>query len=125
VTEADVIAHWRKGAYDELASAKLLRDGGQYARALFHCHLAVEKALKVLFMREHRREAPFTHDLLRIAAQLPRPWTGDEKRLLADLTGYAIAARYDDPQWAQREATTANTETWIRRVESLLPSLLP
>src|SRR5262245_34735285 len=46
VTEADVIAHWRQGVRNELASAQLLRDGGQYEASLFHCHLAVEKALK-------------------------------------------------------------------------------
>jgi HEPN domain-containing protein len=125
VTEADVIAHWRKGARDELASANLLHEGGQYPGALFHCHLAVEKALKAMYMEEHRTEAPLTHDLLQIALQLPRAWSEEEKQLLADLTEYAVAARYDDPVWAEREATADNVTAWIRRVTSLLSSLLP
>ena len=75
MTEADVIAHWRKGARNELESAKLLRKGGQYAASLFHCHLAIEKALKVLYTQEKSGEAPLTHDLLQIALQLKRVWT--------------------------------------------------
>ncbi len=124
MTETEVIAHWRKGAWDEWKSAQLLCDGGQYAAALFHCHLAVEKALKARFMARHRREAPLTHDLLQIALQLDRAWTQPERQLLADLTGYAIAARYDDPLWAASEATAANAAGWIRKVETLLSSLL-
>jgi HEPN domain-containing protein len=125
VTESDILAHRRKGARDELTSAKLLFEGGQYPGALFHCHLATEKALKALYMAEHRKEPPFTHDLLQIALLLPRAWTDEEQRLLADLTGYAIAARYDDPPWAAREATQEKVADWITRVETLLSTLLP
>ncbi|MDO8648863.1 MAG: HEPN domain-containing protein [Candidatus Peregrinibacteria bacterium] len=123
MTEADVIAHWRTGALSELQSAKLLQQGKQYAAALFHCHLAVEKALKSNFIQEHRKAAPLTHDLLQIALQLNRTWTDDEKKLFADLTGYAVAARYDDPVWAEREATSSNVAAWIKRIDVLLSSL--
>jgi len=75
-------------------------------------------------MEQRRTEAPLSHDLLQIALQIGRSWTDDEKRSLADLTEYAVAARYDDPVWAGREATAANVTTWIARVESLLSSLL-
>jgi HEPN domain-containing protein len=125
VTEADVIAHWQNGARAEVESAKLLLAGGQYPGALFHCHLAVEKALKAVYMRNCRKEPPLTHDLLQIAAQLPRVWTNAGKQLLADLTGYAVAARYDDPGWAEREAAAVSATSWIRRVDALISSLLP
>jgi HEPN domain-containing protein len=125
VTDTEVIAHWRKGAWDELTSARLLCDGGQYPAALFHCHLAVEKALKARFMAQHGRDAPLTHDLPQIALQLDRGWTDAEKQDLADLTAYAIAARYDDPLWAQREATAEKAEAWIQKVDALLTTLLP
>ncbi len=124
MTEADVIAHWRKGSQSELQSAKILCTGGQYSGALFHCHLAVEKGLKALYMEQHRTDAPMTHDLLQIALQLEKPWTGDEKKLFADLTEYAVAARYDDPMWAEREATNENVCFWLQRIELLLSSLL-
>jgi hypothetical protein len=36
-----------------------------------------------------------------------------------------MAARYDDPVWAAREATVDNVAAWIRRIEALLSALLP
>lgn len=125
MTESDVIAHWKKSARDELRSARLLCEGGQYASVLFHCHLAVEKALKALFMEQFKKEAPMTHDLPRIASELGRNWTKEEKIIFADLTGYAVAARYDDPAWAEQEATLENADSWIFRVDGLLSTLLP
>lgn len=124
MTEADVIAHWRRGARDEMESASLLCDGGKYAGALFHCHLAVEKTLKAEFMEGHRKEAPLTHDLLQLAMQLTHPWTEQEKKILADLTEYAIIARYDDPLWAEQEATKKNVTDWIAKVDKLISPFL-
>src|SRR4051812_14793322 len=46
VTTEDVIAHWRKGAKNALRVAVLAHEDGEHELALFHCHLAVEKALK-------------------------------------------------------------------------------
>ena len=124
MTEADVIAYWRKGSQSELHSAKILCTEGQYSGALFHCHLAVEKALKALYMEQRRTGAPMTHDLLQIALQLKRPWTEEEKKLFADLTEYAVAARYDDPMWAEHEATNENVCLWLQRIDLLLSTLL-
>lgn len=125
MTEADIIEHWRKGAREEMQSARLLHEGGRQTAALFHCHLAVEKALKALYMEQYRREAPFTHDLTKLAIQIQRPWTEDEKQMLADLTGFSVAARYDDLLWAENEATTANVLSWIQRIDTFLSSVLP
>ena len=125
MTEADVIAHWRNGARKELQSAKLLFDGGQYAGTLFHCHLAVEKALKAQFMDQHRKNPPMTHDLERLALELKQSWTPDELELFQDLTQYAIAARYDDPVWAEHEATSENASHWVNVGQTFLNTLLP
>jgi len=125
MTEADIIARWRKGAQDEIQAAKLLHDGGSQTSALFHCHLSVEKALKALYMEQHRKDAPFTHDLTKIALQLQRTWTDDEKQLLADLSGFAVTARYDEPLWTENEATESNVRLWIRKVEAFISSVLP
>ncbi len=125
MTENDIIAHWRKGARDALEAARLLHDNGKYALALFDVHLAVEKALKAAFMEEHRKAAPPSHNLLLIAQQLSRTWTDEQKRRLDYLTQYAIAARYDDPPWAQREATEENSARLLGEGESFLSLLLP
>lgn len=125
MTEDDVIAHWRKGAQESLRLAKHAHNDGSYALSLFHLHLALEKALKALYMEQKRMEAPLTHDLLEIALQLDRPWTDEEKNHLSQMTEYAVAARYDDPLWAEREATVETSKNWTTRTEKFLSLLLP
>ena len=125
MTETEVIDHWRNGARSELQSAKLLADGGQYSGALFHCHLAVEKGLKAQYMEELREEPPPTHNLVFVAEKLKREWSDDEKRQLDSLTQYAVAARYDDPAWAEHEATAENAARWIEYTDHFLTTLLP
>ncbi|HLD71116.1 MAG TPA: HEPN domain-containing protein [Candidatus Peribacteraceae bacterium] len=125
MTEADVIAHWRKGAKDALEMAQLACDAGKYDHALFNCHLAVEKALKVQYMTELRQEAPYTHDLFFLARKLSHVWTKEQEKQFAYLTEYAVAARYDNPQWAQQEATKENSLRWIAVSTALVSSLIP
>ncbi len=125
VTEDDVIRHWRMRAEESLQVAKLTHEDGHYAHALFNCHLAVEKALKAQYMDERREEAPPVHDLFLIAKSLRRQWTKVEEEQLGYLTQYAVAARYDDPDWAKAEATEENSARWIAATQDFLSFLLP
>ena len=120
-----MIAHWRKGASDSLSLAKRAHTDGSYALALFHCQLAVEKALKALYMDERREAVPPTHNLVLIAGGLKHSWSVEERRELDYLTQYAVAARYDDPVWAEHEATAENSTHWLAVTERYLSNLLP
>lgn len=124
MTEADVIAHWQQGARDALIVAQAAHEKEKYALAIFNAHFAVEKALKAKHMQEHKKDAPFTHDLFSLAQGLSRTWTAEEKKQLAYLTEYAVAARYHDAPWALREATEENSKRWLAISEGLLSSLL-
>jgi len=125
MTEADIIAHWRKGARESLSLAGRAHEDKSYTLALFHCQLAVEKALKAQHMEEKKEEALPTHNLVLLADQLKRSWSEEERRQLDYLTQYGVRARYDDPFWAQQEATEANSNTWIVVATRLLTLLLP
>lgn len=125
MTRASIIAHWRKGAADALESAELLHNAEKFALALFACHLAVEKALKAAFLRDHDREPPPTHNLTHLASHLARVWSADEKRALEELTDYAVSARYDDPGWADRQATKKNSAHWLAQTKNFLSLLIP
>ena len=123
MTEADVIAHWRKGATDALEMARLACDAGKYDHALFNCHLAVEKALKVKYMEQHNAEAPYTHNLLELAGLLPNPWTEQVKTILDRLSDFVVAARYSDPVWAEKYADLSHANECIADAARLLSSL--
>jgi HEPN domain-containing protein len=125
VTEADVVLHWRKGAKDALEAAELLHREGKYALAMFDVHLAVEKALKAAIMEKTRQPHPRIHDLLALADLLSRAWTDDEHDLFDSLSDFAVAARYDDPEWAAEHATRDATAKWIARASDFLRNFLP
>ena len=125
MTEDDVIEHWRRRARESLHVAARAHEDGHYAHALFNCHLAVEKALKAQYMDELRKESPPTHNLVLLADGLKRSWTTEERRQLDYLTQFAVAARYDDPVWAEREATAENSARWLACSDTFLSSLLP
>lgn len=125
MTQQEVSEHWRKGAKDTLVMAQLGLSNEKYALALFHCHLAVEKILKAAYIDVHQQGPPPTHHLLSLALQLRQTWSADEEKKLIDLTDYAIAARYDDPSWAERHATEKNSSLWLKFAQELLHRFLP
>jgi HEPN domain-containing protein len=123
VTEADVIAHWRKGARDALEMAQLAFQAGKYDHALFNSHLAVEKALKSRYMQRHDSDAPYTHNLLELAEELDCPWTDEQKHTLDELTDFVVQARYSDPAWADAYADADHVSQWISRAAEILSLL--
>ncbi len=124
VTDAQVIAHWRKRAREALDAAKLLADDGKYELALFHCHLAVEKALKAAVMEKTGKPHPKVHDLGRLATLVRDTWQPDDRELFETLSEFAIAARYDDPSWAETNATAGVANQWIERTTDFLSRAL-
>ena len=126
MTQQDAAEQWREGARDELAAARVLLEGQRYEQALFHCHLATEKALKAAWIVAHgTEEPPHTHDLVSLAKALPRQWTDEQLTDFETLTRFVIDARYADPPWAKEYATKEHAATWLERAKgfcSLLQS---
>lgn len=124
MSQEEIIQHWKKGARDALEAAQALHHLEKYALALFDCHLAVEKALKAAYIAKHDREAPPTHNLLLLTEELDQSWNQEQNDALSDLTDYAVAARYDDPEWAKTQATKENSVFWLKKTSAFLDLLL-
>lgn len=124
MTREDVIKHWKTGAQQSMRHAELGLQEGTYALVLFHCSLAVEKTLKALYIQEHNDSPPATHNLHLLATKLARTWSKDEEQILKELTEFAVAARYDDPVWADTYATKDRCAVWVQRTKNLLAILL-
>jgi HEPN domain-containing protein len=120
VTDAQLVKHWRHGAKQSLRLATLTAEDGLYELALFHCHLAVEKALKAAIMEQSGEPHPKVHALLRLGMLVHDDWSADERELFDALSEFAVAARYDDPDWAKRSATASAAHTWIKRTTTFL-----
>ena len=125
MTTADVIKHWRKGAQGALRVATLACDDGAHELALFHCHLAVEKALKAAIMEKTAEPHPKVHNLGHLALLIQAEWPSADQDLFVTLSEFAVAARYDDPAWAERYATAENARVWIDRTADFLSRHCP
>ena len=124
MTQQDAIEHWKKGAEAALKMAHHAYDDGEYELVLFHCHLAVEKALKTLHLREHGEAAPTTHDLPYLAGLLHQSFDAANQELFRGLNKFAVAARYSDPFWAKDFATEEQARLWLEQTSVLLPAML-
>lgn len=126
MTQKDAAMHWQQGAQEELTAARVLHEGKQYRQALLLCHLAVEKALKATYIREHDDEPPKTHNLVALARRLSSfDWSQEEIDELDELSDFVIDARYADPPWAEETATEARSSVWLERTAQYLSRLSP
>ena len=125
MTHKEIIHHWQRGAEQSLRLAELGLKEKTYSLVLFHCSLAVEKALKALYIEEHDASPPATHNLHFLAKKLHRSWSKREENLLEELTEFAVAARYDDPTWADTYATKARCALWCKKTKAILRTLIP
>jgi HEPN domain-containing protein len=123
MSHSEAILHWRSGARDAWKWAKRMAQEDSRALAIFHCHLAVEKALKALYMEQKNDPAPFTHSLTQLASHIDREWTKQDLEDLHILTPFASQARYDDLGWVEEQATAEFTEQCIQQSKILLSKL--
>lgn len=125
MTAEDIVAHWQNGAQEALRTAEWNMESGMHELALFHAHLALEKALKSVYISQHKEDHPYTHDLLRIALLIRSDWDDETKEAFSHLSDYAVAARYSDPVWALSQANAENAKCWVAFSKKLLSQLLP
>lgn len=88
---------WITRADYDLETAKAMLDAGRYLYVAFLCQQCIEKTLKAAAI-EIGGEALRTHNLVRLAetAKLPALLSEENRIFLADLTPFAIEARYGD-----------------------------
>lgn len=127
MTQDEAVFHWQQRARSELKAAQILfekQDSDLYGEVLFHCHLALELALKAQHIIEKDSAAPFTHDLGELANELQIVWQTQELEDLDEITDLAILSRYGDKQWHDTHATKENTSKYLLKTEYLLSKLI-
>lgn len=94
---------------------------GHYHWALFIGHLVIEKLLKAIYINFENKTPLFTHDLVRIAEKINKIKLSDEqKNLLDTISGFNIAARYDDyKRNFYKKCTKKYTTEWIKNIKDI------
>ena len=90
------ISYWLECAAYDLETGKSLLESKKFPYALFFAHLAIEKALKALVVKESGEHAPYTHSLMILAKKANIKLTEDMIDNLAEYTRFSIEARYPD-----------------------------
>ncbi len=58
------IEYWEIGANQDIETADILISKEKILHGLFFCHLSIEKILKAHYVKNQRKFAPKTHDLI-------------------------------------------------------------
>ncbi len=123
MTQSEAASHWQKRARAELRGAHVLFEKGEpdlYGEVIFHCHLALELALKAQYIQEHNKVAPFTHNLGELAQVLHGDWSESDFTDFDQLSDNAMLARYGDGEWHTKYATKEKAKMWLEKVEKFL-----
>jgi HEPN domain-containing protein len=128
MNQKEIVAYWRVEADEALKVAYHLFEKRDYSYALFFGHLAVEKILKALFVKNVGLNVPRTHNLLRLAKATRIPVNEEKEYELVRITAFNLEARYPDYKRAFRKKCTAEFSTkeinTIQEVFSWLKSML-
>ena len=105
-----IVENWLALAQYDLATAEAMLHAQRYLYVGFMCQQAIEKILKASYVKHHGSTPPYTHNLLRLIAELP--WKGDVDapmmEVMEKLNSYYIESRYTEDI---QELAAALTET--------------
>lgn len=112
--------YWFDGYKDALLTAEKLFEAKRYHHCLFFGHLALEKILKAVVVKQIKTHATPTHDLRilikEVGIDLPQDYLEDIKNINA----FNIRARYDDIQLRfYKLATEKYTRIWFSKIKTI------
>lgn len=116
------IAYWTTGSQEDFDAAQSLVEKGHLRHGLFFAHLAIEKMLKALVVRETKKEPPRIHNLVRLAGLADLATSGEQQRFLRRFDLYQLEGRYPDSKptiishdiATQELRDTVEILTWLR-----------
>jgi len=92
------VSYWLEGAEYDRGVSKAMFEAGKYPYALFFGHLAIEKLLKALLVKETGEHAPHTHSLPLLASKLTLKIPEGIERNLARFMEFYFESRYPEEQ---------------------------
>lgn len=87
---------WLKQAEYDMETAEAIFGTGKYIYAVFMSHLAIEKALKALYMKKLDHEPPKIHDLIFILKKITPNPPDPLRDFIHKLNSVSVPTRYPD-----------------------------
>ncbi len=111
---------WVEEATEALRVARHLFEKEDYSYALFFGHLAIEKFLKAIYVVKKGEQAPYIHNLKRLAEIADIQLSEIQKDHLTRITAFNLEARYPDERRGFREKCTKEfTQNELREIEEI------
>jgi HEPN domain-containing protein len=115
-----IVQHWKDASEKDSQTMQNLMKSGDYSWALFLGHLVLEKLLKALYVKNQKKHALFTHDLLRLATKAGLILNDETEEWLDDISTFNINARYDNyKQDFHKLCTKEFANLWSERIEKI------
>lgn len=120
----DAIEYWKKTAerdYDTMLGLFKIK---RYPESLFFGHIVLEKTLKGVVVKETGEQAPYTHDLFKLAKLTKTLHKNQDLELLKDINIFNIRARYPEQKLkVYKMCTEKYTKDKLNRIIKLYKSL--
>lgn len=96
MTEIKAYQEWVRQSEYDYETAKALFKTGKYIYTVFMCHLSIEKNLKALFVKSHKKNPSKTHDLNYLCEIIGLAVPESIRTFIEVLNGLSIPTRYPD-----------------------------
>lgn len=111
---------WLEEAAKSLQVAWHLFEKEDYSYALFFGHLSVEKLLKAIYVVRKADQAPYIHNLIRLAEIANIPLNEVQRDRLIKITAFNLESRYPDERRSFRNKCTEDfTRMERKQVEEI------
>lgn len=87
---------WFKQAQYDYETAKVMFRTGRYIYTIFMCHLSIEKALKGIYTKCHKKDVPKTHDLNYLCEVINLNSPETFQMFIDTLNDLSVPTRYPD-----------------------------
>lgn len=115
------VQEWFKQAEYDLNVAEYMYEGGRNTYSVFMCHLAIEKALKSLFLAKLQDIPPKTHNLIYLLSKMEIKPEENIGKFITRLNEASIATRYpEDLEQLQKNFTQLITKQIISQTKETL-----
>jgi len=115
-----IVQHWIDTSEKDYKTMHNLLKSKDYSWALFIGHLVLEKLLKAHYVKNQKKHAIFTHDLLRLATNAGLKFDEVTEEWLDEISTFNINARYDSyKQDFYKLCTREFANMWTDRIEKI------
>jgi HEPN domain-containing protein len=115
-----VVKYWKESSDQNYTTMNNLIKSKDYSWALFIGHLVIEKLLKAHYVKNQKKHALFTHDLLRLSSKCALQVTNEYEEWLDNISTFNINARYDNyKQDFYKLCNKDFTAVWVKRIEKI------